>query len=60
MLPVVHTVEAQMANDPTLNHEYLPISGLPDYRTAGIKLLLGPESHAITENRVCIIVNLLY
>jgi aspartate aminotransferase len=54
VLPVVKTVEAQMAADPTLNHEYLPISGLPDYRTAAIKLLLGSESPAIKDHRVVI------
>lgn len=54
MLPVVKTVEAQMAADPTLNHEYLPISGLPDYRTAAVKLLLGSESPAIKDHRVVI------
>jgi len=32
VLPVVKTVEAQMAGDETLNHEYLPVAGLPDFR----------------------------
>lgn len=52
VLPVVKTVEAQMAADPTLNHEYLPISGLPDFRTSAVKVLLGSESPAIKDNRV--------
>ncbi len=52
VLPVVRTVEAQMAADQTLNHEYLPVPGLPDYRTAAAKLLLGADSPAIAQNRV--------
>ncbi|XP_052098438.1 aspartate aminotransferase, cytoplasmic-like [Mytilus californianus] len=52
VLPVVKTVEAMMAGDAGLNHEYLPISGLPDYRTACQKLLLGSESPAIQSSRV--------
>ena len=28
MLPVVRTIEAQMSSDPTLNKEYLPLSGM--------------------------------
>lgn len=52
VLPVVRTVEAQMAADQTLNHEYLPVPGLPDYRSAATKLLLGADSPAIAQNRV--------
>lgn len=44
-----------MAGDAGLNHEYLPISGLPDYRTACQKLLLGSESPAIQSSRVSIL-----
>ncbi|KAL4232392.1 Golgi Transport [Mactra antiquata] len=43
VLPIVRRVEAQMASDPTLNHEYLPVAGLVDFRKAAIKLLLGEE-----------------
>ncbi|WAR21148.1 AATC-like protein [Mya arenaria] len=53
VLPVVRTVEAQMANDPTLNHEYLPVAGLPDFRTAACKMLLGEDDQGIVQNRVC-------
>ena len=52
VLPVVRAVEAQMAADQTLNKEYLPVPGLPDYRSAATKLLLGADSSAIAENRV--------
>ena len=52
VLPVVKDVEKQMANDETLNHEYLPVMGLGDFTTAATKLLLGEDSPAILENRV--------
>ncbi|KAK3094424.1 hypothetical protein FSP39_001587 [Pinctada imbricata] len=52
VLPVVRTVEAQMATDETLNHEYLPVAGMPDFRKEAIKLLLGENCSAIVENRV--------
>jgi len=52
VLPVVRNVEKQMANDHTLNHEYLPIEGLKDLVTGGARLCLGKDSISITENRV--------
>jgi len=52
VLPVVRSVESKMAADMTLNHEYLPILGLPDFRSASLKLLLGDAHPAIVENRV--------
>jgi len=52
VLPVVRTVEAQITADHTLDHEYLPIAGLPDFRTAAARLMLGENSRAIVENRV--------
>lgn len=52
VLPVVSKVEIQMANDKTLNHEYCPVAGIPAFRTAAAKLLLGDDSVAIKENRV--------
>ena len=41
-----------LLNDPTLDHEYLPITGLPEYTTSAAKLILGPNSQAIQEGRV--------
>jgi len=41
-----------MRNDPDLNHEYLPIAGLPDFTDASQKLILGADSPAIKEKRV--------
>ncbi len=52
VLPVVRTVEAQMATDPTLNHEYLPLEGMKAFTEASTTLLLGEGSRAITQNRV--------
>lgn len=51
VLPVVRTVEQQMASDFTLDHEYLPVLGLPSFTNAAIKLILGAESPAIVQNR---------
>lgn len=52
MLPVVRSVEAKMATDPLLDHEYLPVSGLPSFRSAATQLLLGKDSIALKENKV--------
>ncbi|XP_066920450.1 aspartate aminotransferase, cytoplasmic-like [Clytia hemisphaerica] len=52
VLPVVRTVEKQISNDETLNHEYLPIEGMPSFCSAASKLALGPDSKALVENRV--------
>lgn len=41
-----------LKNDPELNHEYLPIAGLPQYTSAAQKLILGADSPAIKDNRV--------
>jgi aspartate aminotransferase len=50
VLPVVRTVELQIASDLTLNHEYLPILGIPDFCNAAVKLILGVDSPAISNN----------
>ena len=39
-------------NDPNVNHEYLPIAGLPDFTSASQKLVLGDDSEAIKNERV--------
>ena len=52
VLPVVKVAEVAMVSDPTLNHEYLPVAGLEDFREASCKLLLGADNPAIVENRV--------
>ncbi|XP_069773562.1 aspartate aminotransferase, cytoplasmic-like isoform X2 [Narcine bancroftii] len=51
VLPVVRKVQQHIMNDPTLNHEYLPALGLPEFNTAATALLLGNDSIAIVEKR---------
>lgn len=41
-----------ISSDPTLNHEYLPIAGLPDFISGAARLILGSNCTAIAENRV--------
>ncbi|PLB39420.1 aspartate aminotransferase [Aspergillus candidus] len=53
VLPVVKKADNLVRNDPALNHEYLPIKGLADYDSAAQKLMIGADSPAIRENRVC-------
>lgn len=52
VLPVVKKVEQKIANDASLNHEYLPILGLPEFRANASRIALGEDSRAIKENRV--------
>ncbi|XP_077575706.1 aspartate aminotransferase, cytoplasmic-like [Stigmatopora nigra] len=52
VLPVVKKVERLIVDDDTLNHEYLPILGLPEFRSAASKVALGDDSPAIKEGRV--------
>ena len=49
----MNQAEDILRNDPDLNHEYLPIAGLPDFTNASQKLILGADSPAIKEKRVC-------
>jgi len=39
-------------NDPTLNREYLPIAGLPEFTSTAACLILGADSVAIGEKQV--------
>jgi aspartate aminotransferase len=41
-----------LLSDPTLNHEYLPITGLPGFVSSAARLILGEDSPAIAEGRV--------
>ncbi|KAK4936697.1 Aspartate aminotransferase, cytoplasmic [Elasticomyces elasticus] len=52
VLPVVKKADEILRNDPNLNHEYLPIAGLPEFTSAAQKLILGADSPAIKESRV--------
>ncbi|CAM2108489.1 unnamed protein product [Caretta caretta] len=49
--PTVRQILLQIANDPTLDHEYLPVLGFPEFTRAATELALGRESHAVIENR---------
>ncbi|CZR64793.1 probable aspartate aminotransferase, cytoplasmic [Phialocephala subalpina] len=51
VLPVVHKADELLRNDPSLNHEYLPIAGLASFTSAAAKLILGASSPALTEKR---------
>ncbi|KAF0531198.1 Aspartate aminotransferase [Gigaspora margarita] len=52
VLPVVKKAEREIINDPELDHEYLPITGLVSFKEASIKLILGADNPAIKEKRV--------
>ncbi|XP_050408076.1 aspartate aminotransferase, cytoplasmic [Patella vulgata] len=52
VLPVVHKAEELVVSNRTLNHEYLPICGLPEFNEAATRLALGSDSSVIKENRV--------
>ncbi|KAF7793108.1 hypothetical protein EIP86_004216 [Pleurotus ostreatoroseus] len=52
VLPVVKKATEILLNDPALDHEYLPITGLPEFTAAAAKLILGADSPAIAEGRV--------
>lgn len=41
-----------LLSNESLDHEYLPITGLAEFTAAAAKLILGPSSAAIQENRV--------
>lgn len=48
----MHQADEILRNDPTLNHEYLPIAGLAEFTQPSQKLILGANSPAIAEKRV--------
>ncbi|XP_074641069.1 aspartate aminotransferase, cytoplasmic-like isoform X2 [Tubulanus polymorphus] len=50
-LDVVKLAEKQIANDDSLNHEYLPITGLPAFTKSSCELVLGRDSPAFIEDR---------
>ncbi|EIM90168.1 aspartate aminotransferase [Stereum hirsutum FP-91666 SS1] len=52
VLPVVRKASEILLHDPDLDHEYLPITGLPDFTSAAAKLILGGQSAALAEGRV--------
>lgn len=50
--PIQHQATEILLNDPTVDHEYLPITGLPEFTSAAARLILGNDSPAIAEKRV--------
>lgn len=46
--------DEMLRSDPDLNHEYLPIAGLQQFTDASQKLILGQNSPAIRDKRVCL------
>jgi len=52
VLPVVKKATQILLEDPNLDHEYLPITGLPAFTSAAAKLILGADSPAIASGRV--------
>nr|CAD7461644.1 unnamed protein product [Timema tahoe] len=52
VLPVVRRVEKEMADDVTLDHEYLWFLGLDEFSQAATKLILGPQSSLLHQDRV--------
>lgn len=52
LLTLSYQAEERLRSDPNLNHEYLPIAGLPEFTTASQKLVLGGDSPAIKDKRV--------
>lgn len=52
VLPIVKKCEFEIVNDPNMNHEYLPMSGDPDFVKQATEFLLGPDCKALAEKRV--------
>jgi len=52
ILPVVKEATRILLSDETLDHEYLPITGLPEFTAGAAKLILGSSSPALAEARV--------
>lgn len=53
VLTVVKKAEAKILADPTINKEYLGISGHPGFCKVAKELLFGANSPAVKENRIC-------
>jgi aspartate aminotransferase len=52
ILPVVRKATELLVNDPGVDHEYLPITGLPEYNSAAARLILGAQCAALSAGRV--------
>lgn len=47
ILPSVKKVKSDYLSNENIDHEYLPILGLPEYTSAAAKLILGESSSAM-------------
>lgn len=54
VLDVVHEAEEMLLKNPSANHEYLPIAGLPEFCKAAAELAYGKNSPALAEGRVAV------
>lgn len=52
VLPSVRKAEELIHSDPSYNHEYLGIAGLPELSSGAAKVILGENSKALAEKRV--------
>ncbi|KAJ3297380.1 Aspartate aminotransferase, cytoplasmic [Borealophlyctis nickersoniae] len=52
VLPVVRKAERLVIEDPTTDHEYLPVTGVPAFVDAALKLIYSPENPALREKRI--------
>lgn len=52
VLPSVRKAEALLHQDPTFNHEYLGIAGLPALTSGASKVILGDDSAVFSEKRI--------
>ncbi|XP_072806367.1 putative aspartate aminotransferase, cytoplasmic 2 isoform X3 [Vicugna pacos] len=50
--PMVRKIRLQIAQDPSLNYEYMPVMGMNSFIQASLSLLFGKNSQVIMENRV--------
>lgn len=51
VLPVVRIAEKALANDESLNKEYLPILGLEAFSSAATTMLLGQDAEVVRDNK---------
>ncbi|KAH7906349.1 aspartate aminotransferase [Hygrophoropsis aurantiaca] len=52
VLPVIKKATHILLSNPDLDHEYLPVRGLPEFTDAAAKLMFGPTSPALVDGRV--------
>ncbi|UZJ56626.1 hypothetical protein CBS101457_005946 [Exobasidium rhododendri] len=52
VLPSVKMAQTALIADETVDHEYLNITGLPEFLTSSAKLIIGSSSAALSEDRV--------